>query len=202
MMSNPAFSVGYLIGLFGVVALGAVVPVVPTGAAVSAGAALAGKNNLLLVLAVVVFGAAGAYVGDLGTYAVLRFESPRVVHRLGWVSRWLNKPREHEALALIERRIERHPLRTLLLSRLVPGGQTPVLLAAAVAGYPWRRYAVADVGAATLWSALYAATGVLGRAVFPQAWEGVTAGIALVVLISLVSALWSRRRHRAARTEA
>ena len=69
-----------------------------------------------------------------------------------------------------------------------------MLLAAALGGYPWRRYAVADLGAATLWSVMYAASGILGRAVVPEAWEGATAGIALVVLFSAVSALWTRRR--------
>jgi membrane protein DedA with SNARE-associated domain len=196
-VSDPALGPGYLIGLFGVVAAGAVVPVVPTGAAVSAAAALAEKDNLLLILAVVAVGAAGAYVGDLATYAVLRLESRRVAHRSGWLTRWLHKQRQEEALERVERQIERHELRTLLLSRLVPGGQTPVLLAAAIGGYRWGRYAVADIGAATLWSAMYAATGLAGRAVFSEPWEGVAAGIALVLLISLVSNLRTRRRHGA-----
>jgi membrane protein DedA with SNARE-associated domain len=196
-MSVPTLGLGYLIGLFGVVALGAVVPIVPTGAAVSAAAALAEKDNLLLVLAVIALGAAGAYVGDIATYGVLRLESRRIAHGSGRLTRWLHKPREEEVLARVERQIESHALRTLVLSRLVPGGQTPVLLAAAASGYRWARYAVADIGATTLWSAVYAATGVVGRAVFSGPLEGVAAGIALVLLISLASAVWSRLRRRA-----
>jgi hypothetical protein len=48
----------------------------------------------------------------------------------------------------IQRQLEVHELRTLLLSRLFPGGLLPVLLAAAMGGYPWRRFAVADIEAA------------------------------------------------------
>jgi membrane protein DedA with SNARE-associated domain len=55
---------------------------------------------------------------------------------------------------------------------------------------------VADIGAAILWSAMYAATGLAGRAVFPEPWEGVAAGIALVIIISLAVNLWARLRNR------
>lgn len=199
-MSEQAFGIGYLIALLGVVAGGAVIPILPTGAAVSAAAALAEKDNMLLIVAVVMFGAAGAYIGDLGTYAFIRFASRRVVRRFGWLDRRLHKPRQREAIERVEHEIETHAVRTLVLSRLVPGGQTPVLLAAAVGGYPWTRYVIADIAAALLWSAVYAATGLLGRAVFSQAWEGVVAGIALVVVISLAANLWTRRRRPALMT--
>lgn len=84
-----------------------------------------------------------------------------------------------------------------MLSRLVPGGQTPVQLAAAIGGYRWRRYAVADIAAVMLWSVVYTATGLVGRAVFANPWEGVATGIGLVVLISLASNLLGRGRNRA-----
>jgi membrane protein DedA with SNARE-associated domain len=191
---NPA----YLIGMFGVVAAGSVAPFLPTGAAVSAAAALAEKGNPALVVLVIVIGAAGAYTDDLVTYAALRYESRRLTRKPSRLTRWLHKPREAKALERVEGRIRRHTLRTLVLSRLVPGGQTPVQLAAAIGGYRWRRYAVADIAAVTLWSVVYATTGLVGRAVFANPWEGVAAGIALVLLLSLASTLWGRRRHGAA----
>lgn len=124
-MSDPALNPAYLIGVFAVVSAEAVAPFLPTGAAVSAAAALAEKENPLLVLAVIAVGAAGAYVADVATYAALRFESRRLARESNWLTRWLHKPTEAAALGRIERRIERHELRTLLLSRLVPGGQPP-----------------------------------------------------------------------------
>ena len=196
-MNDPTLNPAYLIGMFGLVAAGAVAPFLPTGAAVSAAAALAEKGNPILVVAVVAIGAAGAYVDDLVTYGALRFESRRLTRRPNWLTRWLHKPREAKALERVENRIKRHTLRTLVLSRLVPGGQTPVQLAAAIGGYRWRRYAVADIAAVMLWSVVYTATGLVGRAVFANPWEGVATGIGLVVLISLASNLLGRGRNRA-----
>ena len=86
-------------------------------------------------------------------------------------------------------------MRTFLLSRLIPAGRLPVLLVAALGGYPLRRYAVVDIAAATLWSLLYTAIGLAGRAIFPKQWEGVAAGIGLVILFSLGGSLWNRWRR-------
>jgi membrane protein DedA with SNARE-associated domain len=186
----------HLGAMFGVVAFGAVVPVVPTGAAVSVTAVLA--DNPVLLLAVVLVGAAGAYVGDLITYAVLRMAGEQLARRVAW----LRDEARAAALARFQEQISAHELRTLLLSRLIPGGRVPVLLAAAIGGYPFRRYVMADLGAAVLWSAVYAGIGLAGRSVFPQTWEGVLAAVVLVVLASLVPPAWRRvsnaRRHEPA----
>lgn len=194
-MSGPTIGLGDLVGLFAVIVSGAVLPVVPTGAAVSAAAALAEQDNLLLIAFVVASGAAGAYVADLITYAALRLAGRRTAGGSGRLARWLHRKRQGQALGRIHQQLDEHELRTLLLSRLIPGGQIPVLLSAALGGYSWRRYAVADIGAAILWSAMYTASGLAGRAVFPQPWEGVAAGIAFVVLISVAGSLWNRRRR-------
>ena len=187
---SGSFGVGYLAGMFGVVAFGAVVPVLPTGAAVSAAAALSYSDNALLLLVVICVGAAAAYLGDLATYIVLRFAGDRVSARV----RWLQEDQRAAALEQFRVAIARNEVRTLLLSRLVPGGRIPVLVAAALGGYPVRRYAVADLAAAALWAAVYAAIGVAGRAVFPEPWQGVVAAIVLVLLASLAGSWWRARR--------
>lgn len=188
---SASFGVGYLAGLFGVVAFGAVVPILPTGAAVSAGAALSFSDNALLPVLVVAVGAAGAYIGDLATYAVLRLAGDRLTSRL----HWLQEDRQAEALEQFRRAIATNELRTLLLSRLVPGGRIPVLVAAALGGYSLRRYAVADIAAAALWAVVYAAIGIAGRSVFPEPWQGAVAAIVLVVVISLAGSWWQRRQR-------
>lgn len=191
-MSAPAsFGLGYLLYLFGVVAFGATVPVLPTGAAVSVAAALGEQDNALLVVLVVLVGAAGAYVGDIVTYAILRAAGVGLAERIGW----LKKGNAAEALDKLREQLEAREIRSLLLSRLIPGGRVPVLLAASLGGYSWRRFAVADVGAATLWAVVYAAIGLLGRAVFPQPWQGAVAAIVLVVAFSVVSSLVQRWRR-------
>jgi membrane protein DedA with SNARE-associated domain len=194
-MTGQTIGFGYLVGLFGVIVAGAVVPVLPTGAAVSAAAALAERDHVVLIVLVVAFGAAGAYVSDLATYAVIGYAGRRAADGSGRLVRWLHGQRAGKALDRAEVQLEGHEVRTLLLSRLIPGGQIPVLVAAGLNGYSWRRYAVADIVPTIIWSTMYAATGIAGRAVFPRPWEGVAAGIALVLLSSGAANLWSRRRH-------
>jgi membrane protein DedA with SNARE-associated domain len=198
-MTDSTGSLAYLAGLFGVIAVGTVVPVLPSGAPLTAAAALAGQEHLLTIGLVLVIGAAGSYAGDLATYAALWSATKRAGEKSGRLTRWLEKERHGRRIQRAEHQLEQHELRTLLLSRLVPGGRVPVLITAALGGYSWRRYAMADIAAASLWSAYYTASGVAGRALFPKPWEGVVASVALVLLISLASNEWSRRRtHPAA----
>lgn len=187
---SASFGVGYLLGMFGVVAFGAVVPVLPTGAAVSAAAALSLSDNALLLVVVIGVGAAAAYLGDVATYVVLRLTGDRLSSRV----RWLQAEQRAAALEQFRAAIARNEVRTLLLSRLIPGGRIPVLIAAALGGYRVRRYAIADIAAATLWATVYAGIGVVGRSVFPETWQGVAAAVAVVVLVSVAGSWWRGRR--------
>ena len=180
---------GYLLGLFAAVAFGAVIPVVPTGAAVSVAAALAEWRHPLALLLVVVVGAAGAYTGDVITYGVLRSAGAPLATRIGW----LRAGDGAETLARLRRQVEAHELRVLLLSRLIPGGRVPVLLAAALGGYSWRRFVAADIAAAALWAGMYAAIGLGGRALFPEPWLAALAALAAVLAISGIGSWWQRR---------
>jgi membrane protein DedA with SNARE-associated domain len=179
--------------LFLVVSFGAIVPVVPTGAAVSSGAALAFHNNPLMIVLVIAAGAAGAYAGDLVMYAMCRAGGEPLARRLRWL-------RDEEHLAAVKERLRRSQVPVLLVSRLVPGGRVPVLLAAAFLGLPWRVFVVANAPACVLWSVVYAGIGVAGGSIFPEPWQGVLAAVILVVLISqIVSWVGKRREARAAR---
>lgn len=191
-MSATGFGIGYLAGMFGVVAFGAVVPVVPTGAAVSVAAALSVSDHDLLLGIVVVIGAAGAYVGDVITYALLRWAGIGLTRRV----KWLSADARPASLDRIQQQIDEAELRTLLLSRLVPGGRIPVLLAAAIGGYSLRRFVIADVGATLLWAAVYSVLGLVGGSIFPEPWQGVLAAIVLVVLLSLIPPAWRRLSER------
>lgn len=193
MTNVDTFNLAYLFGLFAIVAFGSAIPVLPTGAAVSVAAVLAGQNQFLEVGVVVVVGAAGAYLGDLVIYAVLRLAGEPLAQKVGW----LNGDKPADVLRRLRLQVEANEVRVLLLSRLVPAGRIPVLLAAALGGYPWRRYAIADIGAAMLWAAVYAAIGVIGRSVFPEPWQGVGAAIGLVAIIGLVGNRVQARRRAA-----
>jgi membrane protein DedA with SNARE-associated domain len=168
--------------LWAVVAFGAVLPVVPTGAAVSGAAVLAGHEEPIEIVLVVLVGGAGAYAGDLVTYGVLSAAGTPLARRLGWLE-------DGDATAVAARLhqlregLEQRELRTLLVSRLIPGGRIPVLLVASLTGYPWVRFASAAVGAALLWAVAYSAIGVLGDAVF----DDQRTAIAVVIVAALVA---------------
>lgn len=184
MSDATTLTFGYLVGMFAIVAFGSFIPVLPTGAAVSVAAVLAEHNVAELVL-VVLIGAAAAYLGDIATFAVLSVAGESLAHRIGWHGR--DKPAEH--LSRLRTRVEENEVRVLLLSRLVPAGRIPVLLAAALGGYSWRRYTAADVGAVALWSAVYAAIGIMGGSIFPHPWEAIAAAILGVLVFSAVGRL-------------
>ena len=160
-----------------VVSFGAIIPVVPTGAAVSSAAALAFHNNPVLIVLVVAAGAAGAYLGDLVMYAMCRAGGEQLARRLRWL-------RDEEHLAAVKDRLHSSQIPVLLVSRLLPGGRVPVLLAAAFLGLPWRTFIVANAPACALWSVVYAGIGVAGGSIFPEAWQGVIAAIVLILIIN------------------
>jgi membrane protein DedA with SNARE-associated domain len=184
------FDIWYLVVLAGAVLLGAVLPVLPTGAAVSAGAVLASHNNPVFgLLGVLIAGAGGAYLGDLIVYAGCRAGGEKLAKRIGWL-------RDNASLEALKERLAEHEITVLLTSRLIPGGRVPVLLAAGLAGYPWHRFAVVDLTASSLWAAVYMAIGLLGYALFDEPWQGVLAAIVLVLLTTVVSRLVQRVRKK------
>ena len=188
MTGDTRFDWWYLLALAGAVLIGAVLPVLPTGAAVSAGAVLASHDKPIGLVGVLIAGAGGAYVGDLIVYAACRAGGERLARRIGWL-------RDNHSLEALRHRLDEHEVTVLLTSRLVPGGRVPVLLTAGVAGYSWRRFAIVDLTASSLWAAMYMVFGLVGYALFDEPWEGVVAAIVLVVLVSVISSLIRSRRH-------
>ena len=186
---------GALLWLFAVVSFGAIIPVVPTGAAVSGAATLAfHEHHPLTIVLVIAFGAAGAYCGDLVMYGMCRLGGEQLARRLRWL-------RDEEHLASVKTRLEKSQVPVLLVSRLIPGGRVPVLLAAAFAGLSWRTFIVANLPACALWAAVYAAIGVAGGSIFPRPWEGVIAAVALILLVNqTISWITKRRQARAEAT--
>jgi membrane protein DedA with SNARE-associated domain len=137
---------------------------------------------------VIAAGAAGAYAGDLVMYAMCRAGGEQLARRLRWL-------RDEERLAMVKERLSRSQIPVLLVSRLLPGGRVPVLLAAAFLGLSWRTFVVANAPACLLWSVVYAGIGVAGGSIFPEPWEGVVAAIILVLIIGQTVSLINKRRE-------
>ncbi|MCD2463355.1 MULTISPECIES: DedA family protein [unclassified Streptomyces] len=191
-------AVGYP-SLFLLVALGALVPVVPTGAIVSSAAVVAFHQSSPLALLVVFLVA--AFAALLGDTALYWLGQRGVRSRNG--SRWLAALRGRvtpERLALAQERLETHQVSVLVLSRLVPAGRIPVMLACLLSEMPLRRFVRGDLAACLAWAATYQLIGILGGSLFPEPWQGVVAAVGLTVLVSAVPGLW--RRFRGPRAKA
>ncbi|MFF8960676.1 DedA family protein [Streptomyces sp. NPDC014894] len=186
-------AVGYP-SLFLLVALGALVPVVPTGAVVSSAAVVAfHQSSPLALLLIFVVAASAAFLGDVTLYWL----GQRGVRSKNG-SRWLEQLRSHAAPDRLEQaqaKLEDHGVAVLVLSRLIPAGRIPVMLACLLARMPLRSFVRGDVPACLAWAVTYQLIGVLGGALFDQAWKGVAVAVALTVVISGAPPLWRRVRR-------
>lgn len=188
--TDPA-ALGYPV-VFGGVLLGSIVPVVPTGAVVSAAAALAvtsGPDGLWLPFVVAV-AVAGALLGDLVTFGAAKLGSTALV-------RFVSRGQPPERLAEVRERFARHGLLLVVVGRLVPAGRIPVLLAAGALDHPWRRLVPAALLACLLWALAYALLGVVSGGLFDSPVVATLVATALVFVVAGVSALVARRRRRA-----
>jgi membrane protein DedA with SNARE-associated domain len=188
-------AIGYP-SLFLLVLVGALVPVIPTGAVVSSAAAVAfhHQNAPLSSLLVFAVATAAAFAGD----ALLYWLGQRGVRSRNG-SRWLGWMRGQVAAETLERarsRLERRGATVLLVSRLVPAGRVPVMLACLMARMPLHVYLRGNLPAALAWAGTYQLIGLLGGALFPHAWQGAAAAVAVTLLVAAAPMAWRRLRLR------
>lgn len=131
-------AVGYP-SLFLLVLIGALVPVVPTGALVSSAAVVAFHQTApLSLLMVFVVASVAAFLGDIALYWLGK---RGMGSKNG--SRWLQALRDRapeDRLAQAQERLETHGVTVLVVSRLVPAGRIPVMLACLMARMPMRQF--------------------------------------------------------------
>jgi len=189
-------AVGYP-SLFLLVLIGALVPVVPTGALVSSAAVVAFHQtapfSLLLVFAVA---SVAAFLGDVALYWLGK---RGMGSKNG--SRWLQALRDRapeDRLKQAQDRLDTHGVTVLVVSRLVPAGRIPVMLACLMARMPMRQFVRGDVPACLAWAVTYQLIGILGGSLFKEPWEGVVAAVVLTLVISGAPSVWRRVRKSAA----
>lgn len=179
--------------LFVLVLAGALVPVIPTGALVSSAAVVAVHRTAPFSLAMVfVTASLAAFLGDAALYWLGR---RGLKSKNG--SRWLEAIRSRapeDRLEQAQGKLAAHGVAVLVLSRLVPAGRIPVMLACLLAEWPMRRFARGNFPACLAWAVTYQLIGILGGSLFDEPWQGVLAAIALTVLISAVPAVVRRVR--------
>ncbi|MEU0161561.1 VTT domain-containing protein [Streptomyces sp. NPDC006261] len=181
--------------LFLLVALGSLVPVIPTGALVSSAAVVAlhqsSPFSLLFVFAVA---SGAAFLGDVCLYW-LGQRGVRSRNGSKWLAA-LTRRAAPERLAQAQEKLDEHGGTVLILSRLVPAGRIPVMLACLLGKMELKTFARGDVPACLAWAATYQLIGILGGSLFPEPWQGVVAAVTLTVVISGAPAVWRRLRAR------
>ncbi|MDX3581774.1 VTT domain-containing protein [Streptomyces europaeiscabiei] len=177
--------------LFLLVLVGALVPVVPTGALVSSAAVVAFHQAApLALLLVFVVASVAAFLGDIALYWLGR---RGMGSKNG--SRWLEAIRRRapeDRLTQAQAKLDDHGVAVLVLSRLMPAGRIPVMLACLMAKMPLRRFARGNLPACLAWAVTYQLIGILGGSLFEEPWEGVLAAVVLTLLISVVPGVWRR----------
>ncbi|QFR01295.1 DedA family protein [Streptomyces phaeolivaceus] len=177
--------------LFLLVLIGALVPVVPTGALVSSAAVVAFHQAApFALLLVFVVASVAAFLGDIALYWLGR---RGMGSKNG--SRWLEAIRRRapeDRLAQAQAKLEDHGVAVLVLSRLMPAGRIPVMLACLMAKMPLRRFARGNLPACLAWAVTYQLIGILGGSLFAEPWQGVLAAVVLTLLISVVPSVWRR----------
>ncbi|GGZ16083.1 DedA family protein [Streptomyces nitrosporeus] len=187
-------AVGYP-SLFALVSLGSLVPVIPTGVLVSSAAVVAfHQTSPFALLVVFAVASAAAFLGDLCLYW-LGQRGVRSKNGSKWLAA-ITRRAAPERLAQARGKLEEHGVVVLVLSRLVPAGRIPVMLACLLGRMPLRQFARGDVPACLAWAATYQLIGILGGSLFPDPWQGLLAAVALTLLISGTPALWRRMRAR------
>ncbi|MFG2786171.1 DedA family protein [Streptomyces sp. NPDC048419] len=179
--------------LFLLVLFGALVPIIPTGALVSSAAVVAFHQTAPFSMALVfVTASLAAFFGDAALYWLGR---RGMKSKNG--SRWLKAIRARapeDRLEQAQGKLAEHGVAVLVLSRLVPAGRIPVMLACLLAEWPMRRFVRGNLPACVAWAVTYQVIGILGGSLFPEPWEGVVAAVALTVLVSAAPSVWKRVR--------
>jgi membrane-associated protein len=177
--------------VFGIVAVDALIPFAQAEAVVITAAVLAGQGHLLVWL-VVVAAACGGFFGDNVSYLI----GSRLGCRL--VRRWFSRGRRHDQLKRAESGIRRRGGLLILVARFIPVGRTATTLAAGTLELEWRRFALADALAATLWAAYAVALGYIGGASFERdSWKPLAFAFAMAAVIGVAAEAYRRvQKHR------
>jgi membrane protein DedA with SNARE-associated domain len=181
-------AIGYPL-VYGLVLLGSVVPVVPTGAVVGAAAAFAMTTDTLGLPLVLAVATLAAFTGDLITFAICRSGGPAAI-------RWVTRGQHPERIDEVAGQFRRHGWQIVVVGRLLPAGRIPVLVAAGALAYPWRRLVPASLLAAFLWALAYALLGVVSGGIFDSPLTATLIATVLVLAVSGVVNLVSARRRR------
>jgi membrane protein DedA with SNARE-associated domain len=179
--------------LFAVSALDAIIPFVPSETSVILAGVLASTGDLNLIL-VILFAAAGAVVGDNGSYWIGRTVGHRFVERFF-------KGERKKQVDWAHRQVEQRGGCLIIIGRFIPGGRIVVTLSCGMLEMPWRRFLSFDVVAGLVWATYAAMLGYVGGHAFEEnPFRGflLAFAVALAVAGVIEAYRWYRRRRAVA----
>ena len=175
--------------VFGIAALDAFFPVVPSETTVIAAGVLASSGDLRIEL-IVPAAAAGAVVGDNVSFWVGRTLGERIAGKL-----FAGKRRKY--LDYAHRTLEERGGYLIVIARFIPGGRTAATFAAGSLNWPWLRFIKFDLAAGVIWGSYAGLLGYFGGKTFKDSpFKGflVAFGIALAITFGVEVFRWFRRR--------
>jgi membrane-associated protein len=143
----------YPLGMI-LVAVSALIPPVPSTSVFVALGALSAANNVPNGVLLVVSMLAGALLGDMATYGLVRQRNVA-----SW--RMLRGDRAQKALAASRNRVDHGAISWVLTSRFVPLGRLTTNVACAITPIPWGAFMLYSLGAGVLWSTYSVGIGAL-----------------------------------------
>ena len=165
--------------IFGIAALDAFFPLVPSETTVITAGVLAASGDLLIVL-VIAAAAAGAVLGDNISYGIGRFAGEPATRRL------LASEKGQRRLEWARHQLDVRGGYLIVVARFIPGGRTAITLASGLLEYAWARFLAYDVLAGVLWGSFAGLLGYLGGRSFEERpWLGLLVAFAVAAAITL-----------------
>jgi membrane protein DedA with SNARE-associated domain len=181
--------------IFGVAALDAFFPVVPSETVVITAAVLASQGEGLRLELIIPCAAAGAVCGDNVSYWAGRLAGDRIANRFFSGDRRKHLDRAHKWL-------EERGGYLIVIGRFIPGGRTAVTFSAGSLDWEWLRFIKFDILAGIIWASYASLLGFVGGKSFEHStWKALLVAFAGAALITVAIELVRKYLHRRRRAE-
>jgi membrane protein DedA with SNARE-associated domain len=181
--------------IFGVAALDAFFPVVPSETVVITAAVLASQGEGLRLELIIPCAAAGAVCGDNVSYWAGRLAGERIANRFFSGDRRKHLDRAHKWL-------EERGGYLIVIGRFIPGGRTAVTFSAGSLDWEWLRFIKFDILAGIIWASYASLLGFIGGKSFEHStWKALLVAFAGAALITVAIELVRKYLHRRRRAE-
>jgi membrane protein DedA with SNARE-associated domain len=181
--------------IFGVAALDAFFPVVPSETVVITAAVLASQGDGLRLEFIIPCAAAGAVAGDNVSFWVGRLAGERIADKVFAGDRRKHLDRAHKWL-------EERGGYLIVIGRFIPGGRTAVTFSAGSLDWEWTRFIKFDILAGIIWASYASLLGFIGGKSFENStWKALLVAFAGAALITVAIEVVRKYLHRRRRAE-